>query len=48
MAVGGRATTSKSKITKTKNLMWELTFWMKVNPYTMKVMHRKINDKKKG
>jgi hypothetical protein len=42
MAIGGRATTFETKFTKTKNQMWELTFWMKVSPYMMNVMHIKI------
>jgi len=47
MATGGRTITFETKLTKTKNLMCELLFWMKINPYTMKIMHRKIKDKKK-
>jgi len=47
-AIGGRATTFEIKIQKKKNLMWELTFWMKVIPYMMKVLHKKIKDQKKN
>jgi hypothetical protein len=30
-ATRGGATTFETKIIKTKNLMWELMFWMKIN-----------------
>jgi hypothetical protein len=30
-ATKGGATTSETKIIKTKNLMWELMFWMKMS-----------------